>query len=86
VALDELGRRGVTALLLEGGATLAGAFRDAGELDELRLFIAPLLLGDGRPLLAGGGAETVAGAQRPLASVWERCGDDILFRARLREW
>jgi diaminohydroxyphosphoribosylaminopyrimidine deaminase/5-amino-6-(5-phosphoribosylamino)uracil reductase len=85
-ALDELGRRGITSLLLEGGAGLAGSFRDAGELDELRLFIAPLLLGDGRPLLAGGGAETVAGAQRPLASVWERCGDDILFRARLREW
>jgi diaminohydroxyphosphoribosylaminopyrimidine deaminase / 5-amino-6-(5-phosphoribosylamino)uracil reductase len=85
-ALDELGRRGITALMLEGGAMLAGSFRDAGELDELRLFIAPLLLGAGRPLLTGGGATTVAGAQRPLASDWERCGDDILFRARLREW
>jgi diaminohydroxyphosphoribosylaminopyrimidine deaminase/5-amino-6-(5-phosphoribosylamino)uracil reductase len=85
-ALDELGRRGISTLLLEGGAGLAGAFRDAGELDELRLFIAPLLLGGGRPLLAGGGAATVAGAQRPLASDWERCEDDVLFRARLREW
>ena len=85
-ALDELGRREIASLLLEGGAGLAGSFRDAGELDELRLFIAPLLLGAGRPLLAGGGAETVTGAQRPLASEWERCGDDILLRARLREW
>ena len=85
-ALDELGRRGIASLLLEGGAVLAASFRDADELDELRLFIAPVLLGDGRPLLAGGGAGTVAGAQRPLASDWERCGDDILFRARLREW
>ena len=85
-ALDELGRRGIASLLLEGGAVLAASFRDADEFDELRLFIAPVLLGDGRPLLAGGGAGTLAGAQRPLASDWERCGDDILFRARLREW
>lgn len=85
-ALDELGRRGMTSLLLEGGATLAGAFRDAGELDQLRLFIAPLLFGGGRPLLAGAGAGSVAEAQRPLAGSWERSGDDILLRARLREW
>ncbi len=47
-ALEELGRRGITSLLLEGGAELAGSFFDAGELDELRLFIAPVLLGRGR--------------------------------------
>jgi len=85
-ALAELGRRGITSLMLEGGATLTGSFRDAGELDRLRLFVAPLLLGDGRPLLAGAAAETVEDAQRPLAGDWERSGDDILFSARLREW
>ena len=44
-ALDELGARGVQSLLLEGGPHLAGAFLDAGEIDEVRLFVAPLLLG-----------------------------------------
>lgn len=44
-ALAELGRRGVTSLFLEGGRTLAAAFADAGEIDEARVFVAPVLLG-----------------------------------------
>jgi diaminohydroxyphosphoribosylaminopyrimidine deaminase / 5-amino-6-(5-phosphoribosylamino)uracil reductase len=87
-ALDELGRRRITRILLEGGPTLAGAFADAGELDELRLFIAPLLLGgtESRPLLGGEGAPRIDAAQRALAVDWERSGEDLLIRARMREW
>jgi diaminohydroxyphosphoribosylaminopyrimidine deaminase / 5-amino-6-(5-phosphoribosylamino)uracil reductase len=85
-ALDALGRRGISSVLLEGGATLAGAFLDAGEIDELRLFLAPVLLGAGRPLLAGRGAEAVAGGERLLAFDTERSGEDLLVRGRLREW
>jgi diaminohydroxyphosphoribosylaminopyrimidine deaminase/5-amino-6-(5-phosphoribosylamino)uracil reductase len=87
-ALDELGRRDLASLLLEGGATLAGSFRDAGELDELRLFFAPVLLGgaDSRPLLGGEGAGSISGAERALAIEWERVGEDQLARARMREW
>jgi diaminohydroxyphosphoribosylaminopyrimidine deaminase/5-amino-6-(5-phosphoribosylamino)uracil reductase len=87
-ALGELGARGITSLLLEGGAGLAGSFLSAGELDELRVFIAPVLLGRGRPLIAGqdAAAETIAAAQRPLATEFERSGEDLLVRARLREW
>ena len=44
-ALFELGRRNVTSLFLEGGATLAAAFVDAGQVDESRIFVAPVLLG-----------------------------------------
>jgi diaminohydroxyphosphoribosylaminopyrimidine deaminase/5-amino-6-(5-phosphoribosylamino)uracil reductase len=47
-ALSELGRRGITSLFLEGGKTLAAAFADAGEIDEARVFVAPLLLGGSR--------------------------------------
>jgi diaminohydroxyphosphoribosylaminopyrimidine deaminase/5-amino-6-(5-phosphoribosylamino)uracil reductase len=85
-ALDELGRRGITSLLLEGGPTLAGAFLDAGEIDQLRLFIAPVLLGSGRPLIAAQGAEDVGAAERLLALEWRRSGDDLLAEGRLREW
>jgi diaminohydroxyphosphoribosylaminopyrimidine deaminase/5-amino-6-(5-phosphoribosylamino)uracil reductase len=85
-ALVELGGRPVTSLLVEGGAGLAGAFLDAGEVDELRLFIAPVLLGAGRPLALRSGATSVADAERPLAVEWERSGEDTLVRARLREW
>jgi diaminohydroxyphosphoribosylaminopyrimidine deaminase/5-amino-6-(5-phosphoribosylamino)uracil reductase len=87
-ALGELGRRGVTSILLEGGPILAGAFLDAGEVDELRLFIAPVVLGGAgaRPLAEGRGAARVAEATPALAMEWERSEEDLLVRARLREW
>jgi diaminohydroxyphosphoribosylaminopyrimidine deaminase/5-amino-6-(5-phosphoribosylamino)uracil reductase len=87
-ALDELGRRDLSGLLLEGGATLAGSFREAGELDELRLFFAPLLLGgsDSRPLLGGPGPVRLAEAERALAVDWQPIGEDMLARVRMREW
>ena len=87
-ALDELGRRGIASLLLEGGATLAGSFRDAGELDELRLFYAPVLLGgaEARPLLGGAGSPRIGDADRALAVEWQPIGDDLLAIARMREW
>ncbi len=44
-ALADLGRRGIASLFLEGGQTLAAAFADAGQIDEARVFIAPVLLG-----------------------------------------
>lgn len=87
-ALAQLGRRGITSVLLEGGAELAGAFLDAGQIDELRLFIAPIVLGgaESRPLLGGRGAASIAEAERALAVDAERSGEDLLVRARLREW
>jgi diaminohydroxyphosphoribosylaminopyrimidine deaminase/5-amino-6-(5-phosphoribosylamino)uracil reductase len=51
-ALSELGRRGIASLFLEGGRTLAGAFAEAGQVDEARVFVAPILLGEGRRLTA----------------------------------
>ena len=32
-------------MLLEGGPRLAGSFLDAGEVDEMRIFIAPIAVG-----------------------------------------
>lgn len=89
-ALDQLGAldRPVTALLLEGGPHLAGAFFDAGEVDEARLFVAPMLLGgrSARDPLEGEGVERMADAMRAIA-LHSRCsGDDILLTARLRVW
>ncbi len=87
-ALDELGRREVSALMLEGGPTLAASFREAGEIDELRLFYAPLLLGgsESRPLIGGHGPDRIEAAERALAVEWEPSGEDMLARVRMREW
>ena len=87
-ALDQLGAAGVGSILLEGGPHLAGAFFDAGEIDELRLFLAPLVLGGrtARDPLEGEGVEPIAEALRALTLECDRVGDDLLVSARLREW
>jgi diaminohydroxyphosphoribosylaminopyrimidine deaminase/5-amino-6-(5-phosphoribosylamino)uracil reductase len=89
-ALTQLGNLDppVTALLLEGGPHLAGAFFDAGEIDEIRLFVAPLVLGGAtaRDPLEGMGATLIADATRALSLTAEPVADDILITARLREW
>jgi diaminohydroxyphosphoribosylaminopyrimidine deaminase/5-amino-6-(5-phosphoribosylamino)uracil reductase len=87
-ALDQLGALGVASALLEGGPHLAGAFLDADEIDEIRLFLAPLLLGgsSARDPLEGQGVERISEAFRALTIDCERIGEDLLISARLREW
>jgi diaminohydroxyphosphoribosylaminopyrimidine deaminase/5-amino-6-(5-phosphoribosylamino)uracil reductase len=59
--LAQLAERGVNELQVEAGATLAAAFLKAGLVDELLLYVAPVLLGDrGRPLFAGLGVDTMS--------------------------
>ena len=43
--LAELGSRGMTNVLIEGGGTVLGAFFEAGMIDEVDVFIAPLIEG-----------------------------------------
>ena len=87
-ALVQLGAAGITAILLEGGPHLAGAFLDAGEVDEIRLFLAPVVLGgsSARDPLEGEGAERIASAVRALSLDCTRVADDVLITARMREW
>jgi diaminohydroxyphosphoribosylaminopyrimidine deaminase / 5-amino-6-(5-phosphoribosylamino)uracil reductase len=68
-ALADLGRRGITSLFLEGGKTLATAFATAGQIDESRTFVAPILLGDSTSAPRAGGvvAGVPRGAEEPQA-------------------
>ncbi len=53
-ALHALGARGVQSLVVEGGAALHAAMWDAGVVDHVQLYVAPVWLGEpGVPLLAG---------------------------------
>jgi diaminohydroxyphosphoribosylaminopyrimidine deaminase/5-amino-6-(5-phosphoribosylamino)uracil reductase len=99
-ALAELGRRDITSLLLEGGRTLAGAFTAADEVDEAKIFIAPVLLGPesdaprevSSPEAASSrAAERVPGgrsprASSPLAVHSKQVGEDTLIETRFKEW
>jgi diaminohydroxyphosphoribosylaminopyrimidine deaminase/5-amino-6-(5-phosphoribosylamino)uracil reductase len=87
-ALNELGQREIQSLLLEGGPHLAGAFFEAGEVDWLSLFLAPIVLGgkQARAAVEGSGVERVADAYRALRVQSNRIGDDLMITAFMREW
>jgi diaminohydroxyphosphoribosylaminopyrimidine deaminase/5-amino-6-(5-phosphoribosylamino)uracil reductase len=80
-ALGDLGRREITSLFLEGGQTLASAFASADQLDESRVFVAPLLLGAAGDVARAGHPRRAA-----LSSVSEPVGPDTLITARFKEW
>jgi diaminohydroxyphosphoribosylaminopyrimidine deaminase / 5-amino-6-(5-phosphoribosylamino)uracil reductase len=87
-ALDQLGAGEIGSILLEGGPHLAGAFLDAGEVDEIRLFLAPMILGGrtARDPLEGEGVDMIADAVRALTLECDRVGEDLLVSARMKEW
>jgi diaminohydroxyphosphoribosylaminopyrimidine deaminase/5-amino-6-(5-phosphoribosylamino)uracil reductase len=87
-ALDQLGAQGISSILLEGGPHLAGVFLDAGEIDEVRLFLAPVILGgrNARDPLEGEGVEQISEAVRALTLECERIDDDLLVSARIKDW
>jgi diaminohydroxyphosphoribosylaminopyrimidine deaminase/5-amino-6-(5-phosphoribosylamino)uracil reductase len=55
--MDMLGKRSITSVLLEGGATLMGAMIREKLVDKFCIFKAPKILGasDGRPMALGKG-------------------------------
>jgi diaminohydroxyphosphoribosylaminopyrimidine deaminase/5-amino-6-(5-phosphoribosylamino)uracil reductase len=77
--LDDLGRREVVQLLVEGGAGVAHGFHAARLVDRYVVYLAPALLGgdDGRPMFAGPGAPTMAGVWRGRVVGLTRLGDDV---------
>ncbi len=87
-ALEKLGEMGIQSMLLEGGPRLAGAFLDAGNVDEMRLFIAPIALGgrSARGAFEGEGADSIAVAQRALRMSCSTIDEDVLIEATLQEW
>ena len=84
-AFQELGRRGLTRVLVEGGSTLAAVLLRAGLVDRLAWFHAPALIGgDGIPAVAGFGLEHLAEAPRFERLSLEAVGEDVLEMLRRR--
>ena len=82
-----LAARGINEVQLEAGATLAGAFLSAGLVDELLLYIAPVLLGErARPLFDGLHIDAMTERLQLQAIDSRRIGDDhrLLLRPMAR--
>lgn len=62
--LDELGKRSIQSVLVEGGPSLAGLLIEAGLVNKVTFFVAPLIVGgqDAPSAIAGAGAEKIADA------------------------
>lgn len=82
--LTELGRRRFTNVLVEGGAGLLGAFRDAGLIDEVHVFVAPILVGGSAAVspMAGTGADMIGNGLHLGSLSVERIGDDLYINGR----
>jgi diaminohydroxyphosphoribosylaminopyrimidine deaminase/5-amino-6-(5-phosphoribosylamino)uracil reductase len=85
-ALRVLATRGIVAVMIEGGAELAGSVLAGAAVDELHAFIAPILLGPrGRPgAVDWAGPATPAEAPCIVEPQWEVCGVDAHVWGSLR--
>lgn len=81
--LQRAGSEGLTSILLEGGGQLAAAALRARVVDELRLFLAPLLIGQGVPAIGDLGLARLADAPRLEAVALRRLGPDLLYTAKV---
>jgi diaminohydroxyphosphoribosylaminopyrimidine deaminase/5-amino-6-(5-phosphoribosylamino)uracil reductase len=64
--LDQLGKREIQSVLIEGGANVAGKFLDAGLVDKVSFFLAPMIIGgrEAPNAIGGEGAENLVDALR----------------------
>ncbi len=76
---EELHRRGVMFVLLEGGGRLAGSFLDAGEIDQFLYIITPKIAGDGLPSLAATGVDEIRDALVLKDVTTVQVQDDLLY-------
>jgi diaminohydroxyphosphoribosylaminopyrimidine deaminase/5-amino-6-(5-phosphoribosylamino)uracil reductase len=80
--LTELFTREVRAMLVEGGGEVHGAFLDAGLVDRVAMFAAPLLIGGrGATPVVGGAGRELKSAIRLGGLTVTPLGDDLLVEA-----
>ncbi len=77
---EELGKRGIDGVLLEGGSTLGAAALEAGIVDRVRYCYAPILIGGETSCgaLAGAGCGGLDAAWKIREPRIRRCGRDVV--------
>ncbi len=85
--LQELGRRQVQSLLVEGGAEVLGAFLDQSLVDQFYFFYAPKILGgkDAYPAVGGRGVGRLSEAHQVQDLNLRRLGPDLLVSGYLKK-
>ena len=75
--LQDLGRRGIEQVLIEGGGRTLGEAFDEGLVDHIVFYVAPVLIGGETPSVGGSGVENNERAIRLINPTYTRIGDDI---------
>lgn len=85
ILMEELGKRGIDSILLEGGGTLNWSALSAGVVNEVQAYIAPKIFGgeSARTPVAGRGIFLPEEAVRLGAMKIQQLGEDILVTARV---
>ncbi|HWL07771.1 MAG TPA: bifunctional diaminohydroxyphosphoribosylaminopyrimidine deaminase/5-amino-6-(5-phosphoribosylamino)uracil reductase RibD [Planctomicrobium sp.] len=83
--MQELGRRRLTNLLVEGGSRVLGTFLDEQLIDEVHCFIAPKLVGGSQALTPIGGLGSELIPQQPtlVKPVMQMVGEDLYLHGRV---
>jgi diaminohydroxyphosphoribosylaminopyrimidine deaminase / 5-amino-6-(5-phosphoribosylamino)uracil reductase len=84
--LNELGRRRMTHVLVEGGGQLLGGLFDADAIDEWHIFIAPKFVGGQAATspLAGHGLDRIPETSQLIGTTIDVIDSDLLIRGRTR--
>lgn len=83
--MKELWRNGIYSVLIEGGARVASGAWQAGIVDKVALFVAPVLMGDGQKLLPGVKLHSMDEATRLRRVSVSQFGTDVLVEGYARE-
>jgi len=78
--LKALGEREITNVLVEGGETLLGSLFDAGFVDKVITFIAPIIIGgkEAKTPVGGNGVDKLVDSFRLSRVSVEKFGDDLM--------
>ncbi|MCK4593583.1 bifunctional diaminohydroxyphosphoribosylaminopyrimidine deaminase/5-amino-6-(5-phosphoribosylamino)uracil reductase RibD [bacterium] len=76
----------IVSVLVEGGGGVAGSLFEAGLVDEVVVFVAPVIIGgkDAPGPVGGRGIEHMIDAHRLVDVTHEQVGDDLMIRGRVR--
>jgi diaminohydroxyphosphoribosylaminopyrimidine deaminase / 5-amino-6-(5-phosphoribosylamino)uracil reductase len=79
--LKNLGKRGVTSVLIEGGGDVLGQALDAHLIDKVQLYLGTILTGGPVIAFPGRGAENAANALRLRHVSYRQIGQSVCIRA-----
>ncbi|MEZ4474989.1 MAG: bifunctional diaminohydroxyphosphoribosylaminopyrimidine deaminase/5-amino-6-(5-phosphoribosylamino)uracil reductase RibD [bacterium] len=81
--LQALAEHGVMSVLVEGGGRLHGSLLRARLADEACIYLAPRIIGPGRPLADLPAVEAIGAGLTLDAPAWTRLGADMRVRGRI---